>query len=380
MAWVLPEHNKSTINRAGEILSKADLSTLMSDNVPAEYTRALSIVNNWRASHAYPLNTFQVTLRGRSKKFGSAIVAQRIKRFESIRAKLLRFTVKLAQMQDIGGCRVILNKMADANSLRAKYREVSEGKKKFMHKLVSEKDYILYPKSDGYRGYHLIFSYVGEGKYDCYTGLKIEIQIRTQLQHAWATAVESVGLFTKQALKSNQGSQDWLRFFSLVGSAMASMEKTPLIPGTPIDGLELYNELRDLEQRLKAREILQAYRVALNKTNEKTYGKMKYHLLKLDLDRRMMTITSFKDNESKEANTNYTEMERVNSDNNQIQIVLVATDSLSSLKKAYPNYFLDTERFISFFDAYFRDSGRTVMRRRQLVAKNLNKLQEDLLD
>jgi len=45
------------------------------------------------------------------------------------------------------------------------------------------------------------------------------------LQHAWATAVEAVGIFTKQALKSNIGDGEWLRLFALMSSEIAVMRR-----------------------------------------------------------------------------------------------------------------------------------------------------------
>jgi len=60
--------------------------------------------------------------------------------------------------------------------------------------------------------------------------LRVELQIRTKLQHLWATAVETMGTFLGQALKSRQGSQDWLDFFTLISSAFSFIEGTPQIP------------------------------------------------------------------------------------------------------------------------------------------------------
>ena len=37
--------------------------------------------------------------------------------------------------------------------------------------------------------------------------MKVEIQLRTQLQHSWAMAVETAGLVTNTAMKSGQGSE-----------------------------------------------------------------------------------------------------------------------------------------------------------------------------
>ena len=57
---------------------------------------------------------------------------------------------------------------------------------------------------------------------------KIELQIRTKLQHDWATTLEVVELFTGQALKSNRGSDDWKSFFRNVSMQFAVMEKDSL--------------------------------------------------------------------------------------------------------------------------------------------------------
>jgi hypothetical protein len=82
--------------------------------------------------------------------------------------------------------------------------------------------------------------------------------LRSQLQHTWATAVEAVGIFVHQALKSSSGEDKWLRFFALMGTAIAERENTPPVPNTPTNKVLLKNELRyfakmlDVEKRLNA--------------------------------------------------------------------------------------------------------------------------------
>ena len=80
---------------------------------------AMEVLANWRACHAYPINTFQATLRGEAKHgYGKCIVAQRLKRAPSIIAKLQRFEdMQLARMQDIGGLRAILSSVIKVRSL-----------------------------------------------------------------------------------------------------------------------------------------------------------------------------------------------------------------------------------------------------------------------
>ena len=51
-------------------------------------------------------------------------------------------------------------------------------------------------------------------------------------KRVWATAVETIGLFTKQALKAGQGDEDIKRFFVLISSLFAMREECPIIPNT----------------------------------------------------------------------------------------------------------------------------------------------------
>lgn len=97
--------------------------------------------------------------------------------------------MNLARMQDIGGLRTVVSSIARVSKLETEYRS-----SKFKHVLVSSKDYISEPKEDGYRGIHLIYKY-SNPRAPAYEGLSLELQMRTRLQHAWATAVETMGTF-----------------------------------------------------------------------------------------------------------------------------------------------------------------------------------------
>lgn len=199
MPFVKVRHSRNEINRAGEIL-RADQAS------PAHTSWALDVLNNWRASHSYPINTFQVTLRRKVADRG--FVAQRLKRVESIVAKLRRQRkMELSRMQDVGGLRAVVASVEDVREVQEQF-----GKSRFRHILVNSKDYITSPKASGYRGVHLVYRYHSRILSD-YNQHTLEIQVRSRLQHSWATAVETVGTFLQQSLKASEGPARWLDFF-----------------------------------------------------------------------------------------------------------------------------------------------------------------------
>ena len=139
MAWATPQFEKPSVNKAGR--------TFLAESYDIdEYFEALNIINNWRAIHAFPLDTFQMNLRRRGKKLDpECLIAQRIKHLSSISHKLTRFPgMKLSQMQDIGGCRAIVKDVKTVSSLVKNF--VSSDIK---HKLATYDDYILSPKDSG---------------------------------------------------------------------------------------------------------------------------------------------------------------------------------------------------------------------------------------
>ena len=111
-----------------------------------------------------------------------------------------------------------------------------------------------------------------------FNGLKVEIQLRTRLQHAWATAVETVSTFTDAQLKSGIGSKQWLRFFELMGAAIARRERQLLVPDTPENEGALRRELREYVNDLDIIEHLARYRALLNYSNKKPFDGVKYFL------------------------------------------------------------------------------------------------------
>jgi hypothetical protein len=307
---------------------------------------AVNIINNWRSSHSGPLLSMRMLLTRQAQGIDpNVLIAQRIKRLSSIELKLERFrTMKLSQMQDIGGCRAIVGSVSQVRDISMSFQK-SRTKNVFDHM----DDYITTPQSTGYRGIHLIYRFSSSTALSSCNGLKIEIQIRSPMQHAWATAVETVGAFTRQALKSSRGEADWLRFFELMGTVVAVKEDTVRVANTPEDNKELVDQVGGLEKKLDLINRLDGFRRALREVEEPTQLDARYFLLELDTNADTITVTGFRAWELNRATHRYAEAEKKVSQSGG-DAVLVSVDSLASLRRAYPNYFLDTRVFLDLLE------------------------------
>lgn len=335
MSFTVPKFTRGQINRAGAVLIDTGAT-------PEAMAVALATINHWRACHAYPINTFQATLRGRVKRVsGSALVATRLKRLPSISKKLeINRGMQLSRMQDVGGLRAVVETVAHVRKLHEAYSDGS-----LAHELVSTDDYIVSPKESGYRSLHLIYKYKNPGA-ALYDGLSLEIQLRTKLQHAWATAVETIGSFLNQALKSSEGPDEWLYYFKVVSSAFALIEKCPVAEKhTNLTPQEIFRLAIDIGERLDVKRKLNAFAVAANAISSSNFGG-NYHLIILDAIERTVSVSSYGKKRLVEANEAYAAAEQMASENPDVQTVLVATSSVEALRRAFPNYFLDTKQFL----------------------------------
>jgi ppGpp synthetase/RelA/SpoT-type nucleotidyltranferase len=343
MSWAIPEYTRSEVDSAGEIIRRP--SARLSE--PDGWDNAVAIASNWRSSHSYPLQALKMTLRNRAKLVDpKALVAQRLKRLSSIAAKLLRFEkMKLSRMQDLGGCRAVVRTVGQVDALVERYQTSLAKNPTERAEFVKKYDYIANPKSDGYRSVHFVYKYRSRApQHQLYNGMRTEIQIRSRLQHAWATAVETVDMSTRQALKSGIGHPSWMRFFALMGSAIALREKRALVPDTPTDRATLTEELRTLASQLQIFDVLQGLvagvDVATTIKNAHTY------LLILDAKQRLTTVQAYGVRDLSLAAADYMRVEKEHVGDRSIQAVLVSVDSMAGLRSAYPNFYLDTTVFL----------------------------------
>lgn len=337
--WKKVEYSKSQIERAGQII-KDDAAT--ADQLDG----AVTIIDNWRAAHAYPMHVFYMNLRRIVTGRSDVVVAERLKRIDSIIGKLKREPhMNLWKMQDLGGCRLIAPTIEDVNVLSERFSS-----SRIRHKFLRKYDYIEEPKNSGYRSLHLVYKYYSDKKDDYNNNMIIELQFRTHLQHIWATSVETMGLFVGQNIKAGHGDEDVARFFVLVSSLFALEEQKPIVPNTVQDADALISELKEIIKRRNYLDVLSAVRIAVER-----YGSGQgYHLLTLDYNSKKLRIDSFKPSQADEANEAYARIEETR-DKSKIDVVLVRVSSFQTLKTAFPNYFSDIGTFVNKVRSYLRN-------------------------
>ena len=339
--WKTVEYSRSQIISAGKIIRQENSSE-------KEIKRATDIIDNWRAAHAFPLHVIYIHLRRMCFSNANAIVAERLKRLDSIIGKLKREqSMSLWAMQDLGGCRVIVPNIQDVYDYFEKY-----DKSQKRHIFKKKYDYIENPKASGYRSLHAVYEYRSDKNETYNKNMLIEIQSRTHLQHLWATAVETMGLFTKENIKSGFGSEDVKRFFVLVSALFARKEGQPLPPNVIDDQDEIVSELEGLNSKHNYLDFLSGIRVVVDNQKAKA-SNVAYYILILNYSKKTLQIVAFGASQIEQANSIYNSIEATRAEK-KIDAVLVRVSSFNTLKKAYPNYFSDIGEFVSLVKEYLR--------------------------
>lgn len=316
---------------------------------------AMEVLSLWRSLHVYPISGFQTLLCNKIKDLNikQSVVAQRLKRTPSIIRKLQRNpSMSLARMQDLGGIRAIVPTVQDVYAL---HNAVVNAHHKH-EAILPPTDYIKSPKEDGYRSLHQCFKYFNDARPEL-NGLVIEVQIRTQLQHYWATAVETLGTIEKTSFKTGQGEQPYKEFFRLASALFADAEKQPLPSSyhhhTP---RELVAQCKQLEKILNIFNKLEGVSVAANHADLK--NKNAYYLIELNHEDMSVMLTPFEASQVEVAERFYKLRElEVAVDQANVDLVLISVGSLKAIKTAYPNYFLDTQAFIKQLKKIFNALG-----------------------
>lgn len=311
--------SNTAINRVGEQIRKGRKNT--------NYNTALNELNYWREAHGPIMNKYYHKCRrlGKGLRGQNIMVAERLKRLPTIIDKLNRFPdMNLSRMQDIAGVRIVVQDMEQLSKIERKIKKWKNYNR--------EKDYIQNPKEDGYRGKHLIFK--ENNQY-------VEIQLRTQLQHIWATSIETVDTFNGSSMKTKQERGYWHDFFLETSAVFSIAEETNVVDD--FKNLPLRDICKILEDNINKNNIehkIQTIGIVDQVYNRKLIKRDTYYLvLDLDFQEKKCNIFAFKKTEYNPAVKKYQELEYAMQKHHDV--VLISVNDIRKLKDFYPNYFLD---------------------------------------
>lgn len=317
---------KRRIRKVGDSLVAGSLSEV-------ERREALELVGYWRAAHIEPLQRTLLEIEKLCGKGSSTILVSRLKRIDTIVNKLGRenssANYNLTTLRDVAGCRLIVDNL-DQVLLYADLISQTD----MFHKSI---DHMKKPKGSGYRGFHIICRHDAAPQYG-FKNMNVEVQIRSRLQHYWATAVETYDQIEETRLKFDQGSDLEKRYFCLASEVMNNDVSN--------DSEEI-KELRYLDSRLHVLERLAAAVNSMYVICKREIDRSSTCLLKVDLSMQQIVIDVYPSGEEVIAAEKYTELE-TGKEELDIIYLLARADSLSDLSFAYSNYSSHISKFVKW--------------------------------
>jgi putative GTP pyrophosphokinase len=184
--------SKTKIDRLGDRLRKGDITE-----------PNLRLLDEYRRS----FNTaYEVVAGSIRRQLNLEPTGRPAKSTTSIAEKLSRESIRLTQIQDIAGCRLVVSAIADQQRVVTALAEL------FPDSIIMDRK--EHP-SHGYRAVHVIAR--SEGKL-------VEIQVRTALQQLWAELSEKLSDRVDPAIKYGGGEEPIKRLLRDTSSMVAGIE------------------------------------------------------------------------------------------------------------------------------------------------------------
>tara|TARA_R100001369_G_C3318277_1_gene168506 strand:- start:1287 stop:2441 length:1155 start_codon:yes stop_codon:yes gene_type:complete len=340
MSWPTPQNSKNRVRTAGKRVAKV----MSEHNGLLQWGLFISedeydVLENWRTAHGAVLNTAQAWLRGLEKD-QVPIVGQRLKRLNTIIDKLATGRARdLSTMNDIAGVRLIFRSEQELWTFREKM-SASRAKHLLTHE-VGRFDYINRPKSTGYRGLHDVFerrvkNVPGQSPWD---GLKFEVQLRTAVQHAWATAVEVYDSVQSVRFKFGASQSASYNQFLFISEVFARFHEGRNSCLPDLSDQDLFTKIEALESETGMIALFRSLSIAQSHTTLKENS-----ILQRTHEGKLVVYTFRNFMEAIRA------ISEIEARDETADAVLVGAKSPQHIREAFRNYFDDTSDFIQLFD------------------------------
>ncbi len=323
--------SKTLIDNSGYALSRENETDL------DKYIQFTDAFDEYRKNHLEPLSKTTMELQQWLAQFGQDyFIAQRLKRKPQILRKLRRFSVRLSQLQDIGGTRVIVEQNKDVNDLINFLKDRLERSKDL--KVVRLTDYRGEGREDsGYRAYHVILER---------EGYKMELQIRSKIQHYWAETIERTSIVYGHHLKELEGDPVVIQYFKLLSDLFYEIEagrKPTAALRTKVEELRLKSE--EIIQDADEKNVFSSYvNEGITKDLERKERSLGDSVLNNWIFVFNWNIGAFVTwelitNDPKGAIDQYVEFENRYKSEDGFEVVLVGSSKVATVRQTHSHYF-----------------------------------------
>ena len=330
---------RSRIKAIGKKLRNLDSTKTLSED-------DLQDLTSWRNSHGpslnYLLSVVEKEFLSNGLNIAEYFLTERLKRIFSMKLKLDRFeNMQLSMMDDIAGARMVVPNFKNANDVFVRLKE-----KEFKYTLLKVNNYISVPKKDGYRSIHLVYRTNKD------PSVQIELQLRSEIQHIWATAVEVFGTIVKTSFKTGDGEDDWRDFFKLLSTRFAIKEGTTVLAEHERYTVkQIDTMLISAIKTLNVFEQLTAYTSIYYSDweSKRKKGRVgKYALLILNNLTGHTDVEFYAEKNRLRGLKRYSDLEINYIESDDVNTVFISVDNMNKLVDAYPNYFMDTKRLVKY--------------------------------
>lgn len=338
------EISKSKLDKAGDSIAKEKWKD------DDEYLLFDEIIDEYRRKHLEPLTKVMLKLQEWLSEYGrSYYIAQRLKRKPQIIRKLKRFSVRLSQLQDIGGCRIIFESNDDIDSFIALINmKLNKGRYFTIDRVVDYRD--KGRDDSGYRAVHII------GDKD---NVKFEIQIRSRIQHYWAESIERTSVVYGYYLKELEGDKVVLDYFKTTSNIFHDIESKRRPTNDQINELD---ELRTHSERIiresDKRNIFdsfvnEAFIQAMISRESSLRGSFQNWMIVFNWNTGAFNYWEVISRNSEEAIKKYAEYEKKWKANDGYEVVMIGSSDVSTIRQTHSHYFgIETyDNILEDFDA-----------------------------
>ncbi len=251
--WLnLMEVSKTQIDRLGDRMRRGKI-------VEAD----LRLLDQYRRSYTEAYEDVVAVVRG---VVGLEPTGRPAKSTTSIADKLRREHIRLSQIQDIAGCRLIVENIEDQNRVVESLGKLFE-----RVNIIDRRE----RPSHGYRAVHLVVTRDGK---------VVEIQVRTKLQHLWAELSEKLSDLDDPAVKYGGGHQLVQGILTKASAMVAQVETLEL------ESLDLQVKMSNLDNvpadmRLKVNDFraqVDNFRAQVDALQEKTFNSLREAISSLE--------------------------------------------------------------------------------------------------